>query len=122
MVVAQAARTTFDGGLHTLWEWMDANATVVYPVIAVAIIALIVGALFASWRSDELNAEQRGRLKDAMLKLMRRRVSGVSAEQVAAELQIDTVLAGRLLSELVEQGLVSASQSSPVQFRLRGMS
>lgn len=121
LLLAQTARRRFDSGVHAIWEWMEVNATVVYPAIALGIIALIIGALFASWRSDELNAEQRGELKDRMLKLMRRRISGVSAEVVAAEMQIDTLTAGRLLSELVDQGLVSASNSSPVHYRIRGL-
>jgi hypothetical protein len=122
VLLAQAARRRFDSGVHDIWEWMEANATFVYPAIAIGIIALVLGALLASWRSDELDAEQRGALKDAMLKLMRRRISGVSAESVGAELQIDTVLASTLLAELVEQGLAAPSGTAPVHYRIRGRS
>lgn len=108
-------------GPHQLWEWIEAHASFVYPALAILIIGLIVGALLATWKSDDLDAEARGKLKMKIVQLVRRRVSGISAEQVAAEMQIDIMRAARLLGELDEEGLVSSSGGRPVQYRIRGM-
>jgi hypothetical protein len=121
LALLAAPRGPPDGGPHQLWEWIEAHSSIVYPALAVLIIGLIVGALLASWKSDELNAESRGKLKMEILALIRRRVSGVSAETVAAAVQIDLMLAARLLAELDEEGLVSASGRAPIQYRIRGV-
>lgn len=119
-IVLAAGRNPLDDGLAQLWKWMEANGTIVYPAIALIIIGLIAGALFASWRADELAGEQRGELKMRILQVMRRRISGVSAEQVAAELQIETILAAKLLDELEKDGTVSAARGGTlVQYRIR---
>lgn len=112
-------------GIHSLWEWIEANGRFTYPAVAVVVIGLMVWALLAGFRTDRLNAEQRGALKMRIVQLMRRRVSGVSAEAVSAELQIEILVAARLLSELAEEGLIDASslRASPgaaIQYRIRG--
>jgi hypothetical protein len=112
-----------ESSAHELWVWIESNSSVVYPAIAIVIVGLIVAALMASWKSDELNAEQRGQLKMKIMQIMRRRISGVNAQQVAAELQIDVSIAAKLLSELAEEGLVAAaaqSSNAPQQYRIRG--
>lgn len=105
-----------------LWKWIEDNGSIVYPALALVIIGLIAGALFASWRADELEGERKGELKMKILQVMRRRISGVSVEQIAAELQIDVLVAAKLLSELDEEGVVAATRtagSTPSQYRLR---
>lgn len=105
-----------------LWQWIEEHGAIVYPALALIIIGLIAGALFASWRADELEGERKGELKMKILQVMRRRISGVSAEQVAAELQIDVLVSARLLTELDAEGVVAAAPgagSAPTQYRLR---
>jgi len=119
LVTAQARKRADETGVHDVWDWMEANATIVYPIVALVIVGLILGALFASWRGEELDAEHKAELKEELLALLRRRVSGVSADAAAAELQVDVLIAARLLNELVDAELAAATQSQPVQYRLR---
>lgn len=122
LVLAAARRpSSNDDGPHRLWEWIEAHANVVYPLIAIAIIGLIAGAAMAAMKGSDINAERAGHLKREIMLLIRRRISGVSAEQVAAEIQIDLMLAARLLQELEQEGMVSSSGRAPVQYRIRGM-
>jgi hypothetical protein len=107
-------------GPQQLWEWIEAHSGLVYPAIALCILGLIIGAALAFFRSDEMDAEKAGKLKREIMLLLRRRVSGVGVDQVAAELQVDRLVAARLLTELEQEGLVSASASAPVQYRIRG--
>lgn len=114
-----------DVGVHSIWEWIEDNGTWVYPLAALVVIGLMAWALLSGFRGDRLNAEQRGALKMRIVQLLRRRVSGVSADAVSAELQIDLLLAARLLAELAEEGLVDASASrgtttAPIQYRMKG--
>lgn len=105
-----------------LWQWIEGNGAIVYPAVALVIIGLIAGALFASWRADEIQSERKGEIKMKILQVMRRRLSGVSAEQVAAELQVDVLVAAKLLGELDQEGVVASTRAgvnSPAQYRLR---
>jgi hypothetical protein len=107
-------------GPQQLWEWIEAHSELVYPAVAICILGLIIGAALAFFRSEELGAEKAGQLKREIMLLLRRRVSGVGVDQVAAELQIDRLVAGRLLSELEQEGMISGSGTAPVQYRIRG--
>lgn len=123
LLLAGAARARDEGGAHSLWVWIEDNGALVYPAVAVVIIGLIVATLLASFRSDDMNADQKGQLKMKIMQVMRRRISGVSAEAIAAELQVDLLVAGKLLTELDTEGLIAASgksASGPVMYRIRG--
>ena len=62
-----------------------------------------------------MTAEQRAELKTRIMGVMRRRASGVSADLVAAELQVDLMVAERMLREMVDEGMLgtSAGRASP---------
>ena len=124
-LLATAVRKAEDTGIHTLWEWMEENSLFTYPAIALSIIALIGGALIASWRSQAMSAEQKSVLKGKIMAIMRRRVSGVSPEAIAAELQIDVMTSAKLLSELTEEGVIAASHggssTDTARYRLKGL-
>jgi hypothetical protein len=123
---AHAARPPQETGIQTLWEWIEEHGIIVYPVVLISMVILIGGALVASWHSQDISATQRGELKMKIMSIMRRRVSGVSAEVIAAELQIDLMLAAKLLADLASEGLVVAmggsTSSEAVRYRLRGVS
>ena len=107
-------------GPQQLWEWIEAHSELVYPAVALCILGLIVGAALAFFRSNELGAEKAGQLKREIMLLLRRRVSGVGVDQVAAELQVDRMVAARLLTELEQEGMIAGSATAPIQYRIRG--
>ena len=122
---AGTSRRASEPGVHSLWEWLEEHGTITYPLIALLIVGLIVGALISNWRSETLSAERRAELKRRIMQIMRKRVSGVSPEAVAAELQIELMDAAMLMRELTEEGMLSAtdtqSSGGPARFRLRGV-
>jgi uncharacterized protein (DUF2267 family) len=75
-------------------------------------------------RAQEVSAEHRGQLKMQIMGIMRRRISGVSADTVAADLHIDLLLAAQLLADLASEGLVAESVApddhTSTRYRLRG--
>jgi hypothetical protein len=112
-----------DSGIHLIWEWIEDHAWFTYPAVAVLVIGLIAGAMVSNARAQEVSAEHRGHLKMQIMGVMRRRISGVSAEAVAADLQIDIMLAAQLLADLAAEGLVSESVNpddhTSTRYRLR---
>jgi hypothetical protein len=123
--VAAARQQADEVGIHSIWEWIEGHSLVAYPVMALSILLLIGGALVASWRSQAMSAEQKSQLKGKIMAIMRRRVSGVSPEAVAAELQIEVLAAASLLNELAEEGVVATAQSGSAtdaaRYRIKGV-
>lgn len=105
--------------IHLIWEWIEDNAWVTYPAMALLVIGLIAAAMVSSARAQVMSAERRGQLKMQIMGVMRRKVSGVSADSIAADLKIDLMLAATLLSELTKEGMLS-SDDTGARFRLRG--
>ena len=126
ILLAAKARPVDDGfRIRHIWEWIENNAWFTYPGLALLVIGLIAAALVSSARQEEVSAERRGHLKMLIMGVMRRRVSGVTAETVAADLKIDLILAGKLLAELAQEGVIAASAAAPnetagARYRLRG--
>lgn len=120
LVLAAPRSRPAPDGPQQLWEWIEAHSELVYPAVALCILGLIVGAALAFFRSNEFGAEKAGQLKREIMLLLRRRVSGVGVDQVAAELQVDRMVAARLLTELEQEGLISGSATAPIQYRIRG--
>src|SRR4051812_16651698 len=98
--------------IHLIWDWIENHALLAYSAIALLVIGLIAGAMVSTARAQETSAEQRGHLKMEIMGIMRRRVSGVSADTIAADLRIDLMLAARLLAELVEEGQVAQTMTT----------
>jgi hypothetical protein len=123
LAVKSAAPTEPESGLHVVWEWIEANAAFTYPGIALLVIGLIAAAMISSARADTMTAERRGQIKMQIMGVMRRRVSGVSAEAVAQDLQIDVLLASQLLSDLAAEGLIAealgGADGAAARYRLR---
>jgi ABC-type phosphate transport system auxiliary subunit len=111
-------------GIDSLWEWIERHAIFVVPIVVLLMILLIAGTMTAAWRAEEMTAEQRAALKAKIMGVMRRRASGVSAELVAAELQIDLMVADKMLRQMVDEGLLgispNLSATDPTRYRIRG--
>lgn len=119
LVLAAAHPDDVDRQAASLWEWIEAHGTVVYPIIALMVIGLIAGAMISSARANSVTSEQRGLLKMQIMGVMRRRISGVSAEQVSNDLRIDVLLAAKLLAELESEGMLSSvSDFDKLRYRL----
>ena len=109
--------------MDRLWLWIDAHGAIVYPLIAAAVIGLIVWTVLKSWRAHELGAEEKARLKGEIIRMLRARLHGVTAETVAAELGLDRFRAAALLAEMKEEGMLSESTltTGVTTYRLKGL-
>jgi len=103
-----------------LWNWLEANGEIVFPLLGLAIAALLFFGIRHGMRSstDQLREER----KEAIVRMMRAKLL-LSAETVAAGLQIDKFLAASLLDELVREGkLVEQRLTGGIaSYRLKGL-
>ena len=107
---------------HKLWYFIDDHGDIVFPLIGLAIIALVVYGIRRGMTSNIAELQKKQEQKDAIVRMMRAKLM-VSAEAVAVDLHIDHFKASALLDELVREGkLVQQKvQGGIANYRLKGL-
>ncbi len=107
---------------HELWYWIDDHGDIVFPLIGLAIVALVIFGIRRGMTSNVAEMQKKQESKDAIVRMMRAKLL-VSAEGVSGELGIDHFSASALLDELVKEGkLVQQKASGGVaSYRLKGL-
>lgn len=107
---------------HKWWEWIEDHGEIIFPLLALAVIALIVFGVRRGMMTSSADLEQKQAEKDAIVRMMRQKLL-VSPEAVGAELQIDRFRAAALLEELEREGkLVQQRIAGGVaHYRLKGL-
>jgi len=105
-----------------LWNWLEANGEIVFPLLGIGIAALLFFGIRHGMRSSAEQLREKEERKEAIVRMMRAKLL-VSAETVAAGLQIDKFLAASLLDELVREGkLVEQRLTGGIaNYRLKGL-
>jgi hypothetical protein len=108
-----------EGGI----PFLEQNARIIYPALAVLVVALLAAGVIHAWKSQEMDGVQKAQLKGEILRLMRRYVGGITADQLCPELKLDTFGVARLLDEMVKEGIVTSYTTSDriTTFRLKGL-
>jgi hypothetical protein len=105
-----------------LWNWLEANGEIVFPLLGLAIAALLFLGIRRGMESSTEQMREKEERKEAIVRMMRAKLM-VSAEMVAADLQVDKFLAASLLDELVREGkLVEQRMTGGIaNYRLKGL-
>lgn len=117
------AREALDeDGAHQLWRWMEEHGEWVFPLIGLAILALVVWAVRRGSISQAEELHKKGLQKEQIIRLMRLKLS-LTAETAAAELGIDHFAAAALLEEMLKEGRLVAGRSAGgvASYRLKGL-
>jgi hypothetical protein len=107
---------------HELWYWIDDHGDIVYPLIGLAIVALVIFGIKRGMTSNVAELHKKQESKDAIVRMMRAKLL-VSPEAVSIELGIDRYSASALLEDLVKEGkLIQQKTSGGVaNYRLKGL-
>lgn len=105
-----------------VWYFVEDHGDVLFPLIAVAVIALIVVGIRRGMSSNVANLQKKQDQKDAIVRMMRQKLL-VSAEAISNELKIDHFHASALLEDLVKEGklIEQKSTSGVANYRLKGL-
>jgi len=111
-----------DDQAHELWYWIDDHGDVVFPLVGLAIVALVLFGIRRGMTSNTAELQKKQERKDSIVRMMRAKLL-VSPEAVAGELGIDHFNASALLDELVKEGkLVQQKAAGGVaSYRLKGL-
>ena len=107
---------------HRLWYLIEDHEDIVFPLIALVVVALIVFGIRKGMKSNTAELQQKQDQKDNIVRMMRSKIL-VSPDAVAGELHIDRFRASALLEELVREGkLVEQKMVGGVaNYRLKGL-
>ena len=64
-------------------ELFEQHGHIVYPVIAVAVVALILWGILSAWRAQDLDGLAKVELKREIILELRRQIGGMSAEALS---------------------------------------
>ncbi|MBS2023048.1 MAG: hypothetical protein JST92_11595 [Deltaproteobacteria bacterium] len=111
-----------DEGFRKLWHWVEDNGEWFFPVLGLAILALVVMALRRGTLSQAEELRKKSGEKEQIIRLMRAKLT-LNAETAAAELQVDRFHSAALLEEMTKEGkLVRSTGAGGVQsYRLKGL-
>lgn len=107
---------------HQLWYWLDDHGDIVFPLLGLAIVALIFVGIRRGMTSNVAELHQKQDRKDEIVRRMRSKLL-VTAEAVAGDLGIDRFAASALLDELVREGkLIEQKSAGGIgNYRLKGL-
>src|SRR5207302_1492731 len=77
---------------HKLWYWIEDHGEIVFPIVGLAIVALIVFGIRRGMTSNIAELQKKQDQKDAIVRMMRAKLL-VSADAVAGDLHIDRFMA-----------------------------
>lgn len=105
------------------FEWLENNSHVVYPALAVAVVALIAFGIIGAWRSEDVDGIQKAELKREIIRQLRREVYGLTAVRLATILNVPGGRMLKLLEEMAEEGIVESrtDTSRVTTWRMRGL-
>ena len=107
---------------HKLWYFIDDHGDIVFPLIGLAIVALVIFGIRRGMTSNVAELHKKQEQKDTIVRMMRAKLM-VSAEAVAVDLHIDHFTASALLDELVKEGKLVEQrvQGGIANYRLKGL-
>ncbi|HUJ26828.1 MAG TPA: hypothetical protein VLW85_12465 [Myxococcales bacterium] len=107
---------------HRLWYLIEDHGDIVFPLLALIVLALIAFGIRKGMKSNTAELAQKEEQKDTIVRMMRSKLM-VSPDAVAGELHIDRFRASALLDELVREGkLVEQRMVGGVaNYRLKGL-
>lgn len=106
-----------------LYPWIEANGRIIYPVLVLGTITLIVLALLSLMRRQDMDGKLKDKIKAELITELRLQVVGVTAEELARTVGLETFKTVRLLEEMQADGmLISYNNTQRRQvWRLKGI-
>jgi hypothetical protein len=105
------------------FEWLENNTHVVYPMLAVTVVALIAFGIISAWRSEDIDGLKKAELKREIIRELRREVYGMTADRLAKAIDVPGGRMLKLLEEMAESNIVESrtDTSRVTTWRMKGL-
>lgn len=104
-------------------EWLENNTQIIYPALALLVVALIAFGVISAWRTEDIDGLQKAELKREIIRQLRRDVYGMTAVKLAQNVGIPGGKMLKLLEEMAEQNIVESRTDTArvTTWRMRGL-
>ncbi len=105
------------------FELLENNSHIIYPIIAVTVVALIAFGVIAAWRSEDVDGIAKAEMKREVIRQLRREVYGLTAVRLATILNVPGGKMLKLLEEMAEANIVESrtDTSRVTTWRMKGL-
>ncbi len=105
------------------FELLENNSHIIYPIIAVSVVALIAFGVISAWRSEDMDGLKKAEAKREIIRLLRREVYGMTADHLAKSCSVPGGRMLKLLEEMAEANIVESrtDTSRVTTWRMKGL-
>ncbi len=105
------------------FEFLENNTHIIYPIIAVSVVALIAFGVISAWRSEDIDGIKKAELKREIIRELRREVYGMTADRLAKSIGVPGGRMLKLLEEMAESNIVESrtDTSRVTTWRMKGL-
>lgn len=105
------------------FELLENNSHIIYPIIAVSVVALIAFGVIAAWRSEDVDGIAKAEMKREVIRQLRREVYGLTAVRLATMVDVPGGKMLKLLEEMAEANIVESrtDTSRVTTWRMKGL-
>ncbi|MFZ5438788.1 MAG: hypothetical protein ACOZQL_02205 [Myxococcota bacterium] len=105
-------------------ELLENNTHIIYPILAVTVVALIAFGVISAWRSEDIDGLKKAELKREIIRELRREVWGMTADRLAKNIGVPGGRMLKLLEEMAEDSIVESrtDTSRVTTWRMKGLS
>jgi hypothetical protein len=89
-------------------EVLESNSHIIYPVLAVLVLALIVIGILQAWRAHDLDGLTKAELKREIVVELRKQLGGASADALSRAVGLEPFKLVKLLEEMQRDGVVAS--------------
>lgn len=106
------------------FELLERNSHIIYPTLALAVVALVITGILQAWRAHDLDGLAKLELKREIILELRKTLGGASADMLARAVGLEPLQIMKLLEEMQKDGiLLSHTNTSRLTvWRLKGVS
>lgn len=88
-------------------EWLERNASILYPLMALGTVALMAWAAVSTLRTVRIPVEQKMEYRREVIAMLRREIPGVPEERIAKQLELSAKEMAIILGELERDGVIA---------------
>jgi hypothetical protein len=104
-------------------EVLEANTHLLYPAIAILVVALIAFGVIASWRTEDMDGIQKAEVKREVIRELRREMVGLTVEQLTRATNMPPLKLARILEDMQKAGILESRTDTRriTTYRLKGL-
>ncbi|GMU62576.1 MAG: hypothetical protein AMXMBFR34_43390 [Myxococcaceae bacterium] len=105
-------------------ELLENNSHIIYPLLAVVVVALIAFGVISAWRSEDMSGLQKAELKREIIRELRREIWGMTADALSKNVGVPRFKLLKILEEMQADNILEARTDTQrvTTWKMKGLS